>query len=119
MRNFKFIIPVVLFFFAFLSREYKSRQRVLAGLEMQQVYSKFQILHVIDSGSFAANKTDLHIKVKKKVKYRATTSDPFILKRAYSHQLIRFGIFKNSLIYGIAKLYQVDRHAHLHLYQLF
>jgi hypothetical protein len=119
MRNFKFIIAVLLLFFAFLDRKGQSRQQVLAGLEMQQVYTKFETLHFIDSGSFAANKTDLHAKVKKKVKYRATTSDPFILKLAYFHQLIRFGIFKNSLIYGIAKLYQVQRHAHLHLYQLF
>lgn len=119
MRNFKFIIPVMLFFFAFLSRKDQSCQRVLTGLEIQQVYSNFQTLHVTDSGSFAATKIDLHTKVKKKVKYRATTSDPFILKRANFHQLIRFGIFKNSLIYGIAKLYQVERHAHLHLYQLF
>lgn len=119
MRNFKFIIAVLLLFFAVLSREGQSCQQVLTGFEMQQVYLKFQTPHFIDSGSFWANKTDLHAKVKKKVKYRATTSDSFILKTAYFYQLIRFGIFKNSLIYGIAKLYLVERHAHLHLYQLF
>lgn len=119
MRNFKFIIAVLLFFFAFLSRKDQSREKALTGLEMQQVYSKFETLHFIDLSSFAANKIDLHTKVKKKVKYRATTSDPFILKTVYFHQLICIGIFKNSLIYGIAKLYQVQRHTHLHLYQLF
>lgn len=119
MKNFKFIIAVLLLFFAFISREGQSCQQVLTGLEIQQVYTKFQTPHFIDAGSLAANTTDLHAKVKKKVKYRATTSDPLILKTTYFYQLIRFGIFKNSLIYGIAKLYQVERHAHLHLYQLF
>lgn len=62
---------------------------------------------------------DVHFKFKSKVKYRATASESDALNIPYSTKSALFTIFKNSLIYGIEVIYQIQRHNYLHLYQLF
>ncbi|MFD2940052.1 hypothetical protein [Flavobacterium notoginsengisoli] len=72
------------------------------------------------SSDFSTSKTiDLHCIVKKKIKGRATTLEQSTIKAPYFSNLINFRLYKKSLIYGIAKIYQVQRHTYLHLYQLF
>ncbi|WP_417941182.1 hypothetical protein [Flavobacterium sp. RS13.1] len=61
----------------------------------------------------------IHYAVKKKIKFRATTSEYTTLRPPYYSNLIKFRNYKKSLIYGIASIYQIQRHTYLHLYQLF
>lgn len=62
---------------------------------------------------------EMHYNIKKKIKSRATTLEQSTIKAPYFSNLINFKIYKRSLIYGIASIYQIQRHSHLHLYQLF
>lgn len=62
---------------------------------------------------------DVHFKFKSRVKNRATASESDALNILYSTKPALFTIFKNSLIYGIEVIYQIQRHNYLHLYQLF
>lgn len=62
---------------------------------------------------------EMHYTVKKKIKSRATTLEQSTIKAPYFSNLINFKQYKRSLIYGIASIYHVERHTHLHLYQLF
>ncbi len=72
------------------------------------------------SSDFSTSKTiDLHCIVKKKIKGRATTLEQSTIRVPYFSNLVNFKLYKKSLIYGIAKIYQVQRHTYLHLYQLF
>lgn len=72
------------------------------------------------SSDFSTSKTiDLHSIVKKKIKGRATTLEQSTIKAPYFSNLVNFKLYKKSLIYGIASIYQVQRHTYLHLYQLF
>ena len=74
----------------------------------------------IHSSDFSSSKNlEIHYKVKKKIKARATTLEQSTIKAPYFSNLINFKLYKKSLIYGIASLYQVQRHTYLHLYQLF
>lgn len=62
----------------------------------------------------------VHYVVKKKIKHRATTLEQSTLKSPpYFSDLVNFKLYKKSLIYGIASIYQIQRHTYLHLYQLF
>ncbi|WP_433763517.1 hypothetical protein [Flavobacterium ginsenosidimutans] len=72
------------------------------------------------SSDFSTSKTiDLHCIVKKKIKGRATTLEQSTIKAPYLSNLVNFKLYKESLIYGIASIYHIERHPHLHLYQLF
>ncbi len=76
------------------------------------------VLHF--SSDFSTSKTiDLHCIAKKKIKGRATNEEQSTIKAPYFSNLINFKLYKKSLIYGIASIYQIERHTHLHLYQLF
>src|SRR6218665_2355445 len=67
------------------------------------------------SSDFSTSKTiDLHCIVKKKIKGRATTLEQSTIKAPYFSNLINFRLYKKSLIYGIAKISQVQRHTYLH-----
>lgn len=61
----------------------------------------------------------VHYIIKKKIKARATTLEQSTIKAPYFSNLVNFKLYKKSLIYGIASIYQVQRHTYLHLYQLF
>jgi len=72
------------------------------------------------SSDFSSSKNlEVHNVVKKKIKSRATTLEQSTIKAPYFSSLINFKLYKKSLIYGIASIYQVQRHTYLHLYQLF
>ncbi len=72
------------------------------------------------SSDYSSSKSvDLHCVVKKKIKGRATTLEQSTIKAPYYSNLINFKLYKKSLIYGIASIFQLERHTHLHLYQLF
>lgn len=72
------------------------------------------------SSDYSSSKSlDLHCIVKKKIKGRATTLEQSTIKAPYFSNLVNFKLYKKSLIYGIASTFQVERHTHLHLYQLF
>jgi hypothetical protein len=75
---------------------------------------------LISSSKIAhAKEVDIHYLVKKKIKYRATTSENSILRAPYFTKFVHFTIFKNRLISGIPTIYQIQLHTYLHLYQLF
>lgn len=72
------------------------------------------------SSDFSSSKNlEVHYVLKKKMKCRATTLEQSTIKAPYFSNLINFKLYKKSLIYGIASIYQVQRHTYLHLYQLF
>ena len=73
----------------------------------------------IFSSDFSSSKNlEVHYNLKKKIKSRATTLEQSTIKAPYFSSLINFKLYKKSLIYGIASIYQIQRHTHLHLYQL-
>lgn len=74
---------------------------------------------LFSSGISSDKSLEMHYTVKKKIKSRATTLEQSTIKAPYFSNLINFKLYKRSLIYGIASIYQVQRHTHLHLYQLF
>ncbi|WPO79640.1 hypothetical protein [Flavobacterium sp. KACC 22761] len=74
----------------------------------------------LSSSDFSSSKNlEVHYIIKKKIKSRATISQQSTIKAPYFSNLINFKLYKKSLIYGIASIYQVQRHTYLHLYQLF
>ncbi|MDP5202041.1 hypothetical protein [Flavobacterium sp. DG2-3] len=74
----------------------------------------------IFSSDFSSSKNlEVHYKLKKKIKSRATTLEQSTIKAPYFSNLVNFKLYKKSLIYGIASIYHIERHPHLHLYQLF
>lgn len=74
---------------------------------------------IFSSDCSSQKNLEVHYKLKKKIKGRATTLEQSTIKVPYFSNLINFKLYKKSLIYGIASIYQVQRHTHLHLYQLF
>ncbi|PBI94269.1 hypothetical protein BSF41_00180 [Flavobacterium sp. ACN2] len=74
----------------------------------------------IFSSDFSSSKNlEVHYKLKKKMKCRATTLEQSTIKAPYFCNLVNFKVYKETLIYGIASIYHIERHPHLHLYQLF
>ncbi|WP_433830172.1 hypothetical protein [Flavobacterium anhuiense] len=74
----------------------------------------------IFSSDFSSSKNlEVHYKLKKKMKCRATTLEQSTIKAPYFSNLVNFKLAKETLIYGIASIYHIERHPHLHLYQLF
>lgn len=119
MKNTRFTCAVLLFLLFFIrsteSYQYHYEQAPLQG---QCTYTAEEIPQFSSSDS-ASKDLDIHYTVKKKIKYRATTLDSSTLKAPYHTKLVHFTIFKDALIYGLASAYQIQRHTHLHLYQLF
>lgn len=62
---------------------------------------------------------DIHLTSKKKIKYRAVTSESSTLKSVFYSEIVNFTVDESSFIYGIVSLYDVELHTYLHLYQLF
>lgn len=69
--------------------------------------------------SKAQKKVDFHTDVYKGIKRKATHPENNLLPDFYFTDFITLRCFKGSLVYGIATAYCIQRHTHLHLYQLF
>ena len=119
MKNTKFTCILLLFLLLFIksteSNKYHAEQDACKNLCE---------LTTSDSPQFLSTDTQnkeiqIHYVVKKKVKFRATTLDSSTLRPPYYSNLIKFRNYKRSLFYGIASIYQIQRHTYLHLYQLF
>lgn len=119
MKNTKFTCIILLFLLLFFrSTEFNEYH---AG---QNISKNFCELTNADIPQFLSSdllnkEIHIHYVVKKKVKFRATTSDCSTLRPPYYSNLIKFSNYKKSLIYGIRSIYQIQRHTYLHLYQLF
>ncbi|WP_125723657.1 hypothetical protein [Flavobacterium ustbae] len=74
---------------------------------------------IFSSDCSSTKNLEVHYKLKKKIKSRATTLEQSTIKAPYFSNLVNFTLYKKSLIYGIASIYHIERHPHLHLYQLF
>lgn len=119
MKKLKFIAVILLFLLAFISGSGFSKYSVEPVIFEDQENSFSSEKSVFSSKAFDYKKqADVSI-VKKKIKYRATTSENSTLRVPYFTKLVQFKILKNRLIYGIATVYQIQRHNYLHLYQLF
>jgi hypothetical protein len=122
MKQFKFIAGILLFLFSYISStgnyKYPSVQKI-DKTGHKDSFSAFKIAKASFYDLSCSKDLDIHYKIKKKVRFRATTSQSCTLKTPYYSRLVSFVICKSRLIYGIATLYQVERHTHLHLYQLF
>lgn len=120
MKQFKFISVILLFLLAFLSRaEFSKDISVLKTLKSQGNFITSKKKFVSLSALSNTKGHDAKFIVKKKIKYRAITSESTALPTPYLIKLVHFKIFKNRLIYGIASIYQIQRDTYLHLYQLF
>lgn len=118
MKKIKFI-AILLFLLAFISGSGFSNYSVEPIIFEHQVNSLPSEKTVFSSKAFDYKKEAGVSIIKKKIKHRATTSENSTLRVPYFTKLVQFKIFKNSLIYGIATVYQIQRHNYLHLYQLF
>lgn len=119
MKNTKFTCIILLFLLFFIrSTESYKYHYEQAPVESQCVYDADETPQ-FSASEFTSKDLDIHFTVKKKIKYRATTLDSSTLKTPYYTKVVSFKVFKNALIYGIASVYHVERHTHLHLYQLF
>lgn len=119
MKNTKFTCIILLFLLLFIrsteSNKYHAEQNACKNLYELSTADIPQLL----SSDLLNKEIHIHYFVKKKLKYRATTLDCSTLKAPYYSNLIKFRNYKKSLIYGIASIYQIQRHTYLHLYQLF
>lgn len=119
MKSTKFSFIILLFLLLFIrsteSYKYHSEPK---SVEYQYNYTAEEISQ-FSSSDLAAKKLQIHYTVKKKIKYRATTSENSTVKPPYCSNLVKFTLYKRRLIYGIASIYQIQRHTYLHLYQLF
>jgi hypothetical protein len=119
MKNFKFI-SLFLLFVILITRSSESSK--FTSDVSNCIDSEIRTLDIPDfvfSNLSPPKDLDIHYTVKKKIKYRGTTSDGSTIKTPYYAKVIHFKILKSRLIYGLASIYFIQRHAHLHLYQLF
>jgi len=122
MKHFKFIIAILLLLFSYLSGTGIYRYPTAHKIEVTQPYSSSTALKLQKKSFYDTSSSrdlDIHYKFKKKIRFRATTSESSNLKTPYYSKLVSFIICKSNLIYGVAVIYQIERHTHLHLYQLF
>lgn len=120
MKQFKLISIILLFLLTFISRaainKYPSD---LKKFNSQKSFTTSKNSLISTSVLAFTKDKDVRFTVKKKIKYRAITSESSTLRIPYLTKLVHFKIFKNRLIYGIVAIYQIQRYAYLHLYQLF
>ncbi len=119
MKNTKFTCIILLFLLLFIRSTESNKLHA-----EQNLYKNFCELTTADIPQFLSSdllnkEIHIHYVVKKKLKFRATTSECSTLRSPYYSNLIKFRNYKRSLIYGIASIYQIQRHTYLHLYQLF
>lgn len=119
MKPIKFIYIVLLSLLSFFrgTETYKQPVHLNHCLTLDSVAADDTFTSSSDYSS--SKNLEVHYKIKKKIKARATTLEQSTIKAPYFSNLVNFRLYKKSLIYGIASVYQVQRHTHLHLYQLF
>jgi hypothetical protein len=120
MKHFKFISIILLFLLSFLgsSEFYKYPSERSSG-QAQELFLALEIPQIESYTLSMSGDLDIHFVSKNNLKNRTAGSISSILKSLYCIELVPFKILKNGLIYGMANLYQVQLHSHLHLYQLF
>ena len=122
MKQFKFIIGILLFLFSYLSSTGTYKYPSVQKIERTQPSESFSAFKIAQTNFYDISRSkdlDIHYKIKNKVRFRATTSESCTLKTPYCSRLVSFVIGKTRLIYGVAVIYHIQRHTHLHLYQLF
>lgn len=122
MKQFKFIIGILLFLFSYISSTGTYKYPSVQKIDRTQSSKSLSALKITKTNFYDVAKSkdvDIHYKIKKKVRFRATTSQSCTLKTPYYSKLVSFVICKSRLIYGIVVIYQIERHSYLHLYQLF
>jgi hypothetical protein len=119
MKKTKFTCIILLFLLLFIrsteSYKYHAEQNVHENLCELTLADIPQLL----SSDLINKEIQIHYFLKKKLKLRATTLDCSTVRAPYCSNLIKFRNYKKSLIYGVASIYQIQRHTYLHLYQLF
>ena len=121
MKPTKFIYIILLALLTFFSsvefckhssefRNYHLTQDVLSACDIPQMES---------SSESISNDLKARFTVKKKAKTRVEESENRIFKRNYYTSFIDFEVLKNGVIYGVANIYKIQQHKHLHLYHLF
>jgi hypothetical protein len=122
MKQFKFIAGILLFLFSYTAStgtcKYASAHEIIQTGQ-GNLYFTFKNAKANFYDMSCSKDLDVHYKIKNKVRYRATASESSSLKTPYYSKLVSFIICKSRLIYGVAVLYQIERHTYLHLYQLF
>jgi len=119
MKPAKFIYVVLLSLLCFF-RSAETYQPILSASSCITLDSVAADDTQIFSTDFSSSKNlEVHYKLKKKMKCRATTLEQSTIKAPYFSNLVNFKLYKETLIYGIASIYHIERHPHLHLYQLF
>lgn len=122
MKQFKFIIGILLFLFSYLSSTGSYKYPSVQKIERTQPSESFSTFKIAQTNFYDISQSkdlDIHYKIKNKVRFRATTSESCTLKTPYYSKFVSFVIGKTRLIYGVAVIYQIQRHTYLHLYQLF
>jgi len=119
MKPIKFIYIVLLSLLSFFrgTETYQQPVHFSSCITLDSVTADDTLFNSSDYSS--SKNLEVHYKLKKKIKSRATTLEQSTIKAPYFSNLINFKLYKKSLIYGIASIYQVQRHTYLHLYQLF
>ncbi|MFB9110083.1 hypothetical protein [Flavobacterium gyeonganense] len=119
MKNTKFTCITLLFLLLFIGSTESSRYKAERNLHENLCDLSIPDIPQFLSSDLLNKEIHIHYAVKKKIKFRATTSEYTTLRSPYYSNLIKFRNYKKSLIYGIASIYQIQRHTYLHLYQLF
>lgn len=122
MKHFKILIGILLVLFSHASTAgiYKCPPaEVLAQIVQSPVYCASKIAKTKFYDTYLSKKLDIHYKIKNNVRCRATAAESNILTTPYYSNLLRFIIYKSSLLYGVSIIYQLKRCSYLHLYKLF
>lgn len=119
MKQLKYISVILLLLLAFISKAEINKYPF--GLQKIKLQNSFIIskTNFISKPLLAYKDANVREIVKKKIRYRATTSESSTLRTPYLIKLMHFKAFKNRLIYGMSSIYHIQRHTYLHLYQLF
>lgn len=119
-HHYKFIYVILVLLLSFFrsTETYNRHHSELCNIVVLDTVSSDGTL-LLSSDLSSSKVLKVHYVIKKKIKHRATTLEQSTLKTPYFSDLINFKLYKKSLIYGIASIYQIQRHTYLHLYQLF
>lgn len=119
MKKTKFTCILLLFLLLFIKSTESNKYH--AGPDMCKNLCELTTADIpqFSTDDVHSKEIQIHYVVKKKMKFRATNLDSSTLRPPYYSNLIKFRNYTRSLIYGIASIYQIERHTYLHLYQLF